>query len=81
VNPNLGKTLAFVSECIGDRWFVNVNRYSAHPDINPQQVWETFSTREDAVAWAESFLPDEIRIQEGGRPYYETEYRFAHAND
>ena len=83
---NLGQTVAKISECLGDKWFVCVDKFAAKlnqygEQFIQTQTMQTFDTKEDAVVFAQDFAPNSIEIKEGGRAFYLNERKFQFAND
>ena len=73
-----GKSFAYVTECIGGQWHVCVNTYAGMTSYNeaygclpnPEQVMKTCATEAEAIAFAKSLNPSEIKVEKGGVPFY-----------
>ena len=86
---NVGQTVAKISQCLGNKWFVCVNKYAAKlnqygEQFIETQIMQTFETKYDAVVFiifAENFAVTSVEINEGGRAFYLDEGKFQFANE
>lgn len=81
--------IANVSPCCGNVWHVCVNQYAGMDKLteygnlpNPKQAMKTFPTQEEAVAFAKTFNPTKLTVEQidpNAKPWWEeeTKWRFA----